>query len=169
MNRWLKILPFLVVLGCSQNDDERFIEIDDLVEKVTKEDLPYQELDFNISEVLYLNPNLYSEIALLDSSVLKGKKVDYFKITEGGMTFIQLQSSYESIRHLIKNPDTYLDQALSESFSLTLSENQIKYPVLTEDDKALITFYVDDGIYSLIFELIEPSKVRLGIAYIIVS
>lgn len=158
-------------VNCKPNQLE-FIRIEDILEKFQKNQLTAESLGFDLTECLYLDVGLKTEINKVFPSYLSQKNIDIddFVINDKDKVDIELVHQYDSTEKLIINPDISLKKYLRKSFGIKNFENTIDKQIILFKNRAFVKFITDEGsIYALIFELLQPKKLRIEIAYIVVD
>lgn len=163
----LIIMSFLYsFMANCQSDRLKFITIDDI-----PQDTPVNQLGFNLRDFLYLDTGYVSAIAEIDSSYSSKayKNISRFIINDQGKHKIELESTYRSIKELLLNSDKNVSSFVTKRFGLEKNKYDISDIVLVSDDKAFVKYNEANASYALVFHLVAPGVVVVGLAYILAS
>lgn len=168
---FIAVIILSAFVNCKTSQLE-FIRIEDILEKFQKNQLTAESLGFDLTECLYLDVSLKAEISKSVPSYLSQKNIDIddFLINDKDKVDIELVHQYNSTENIIINPDISLKRYLKKSFGIKNFEKTIDKQVILFKNRAFVKFITDEGsIYALIFELLQPKKLRIEIAYIVVD
>ncbi len=159
-----------LIFGCTKNEI-KVIDIKEVFSDLNGGQISINQLEFDLSDCLYLDSSLKYLIDSLEPSYFRDRAFDLSKYVfdPNDKEEIWLSSNYESVKDLIVSSDRNLKRYLKNRFGVKDYKEDITEAVLVYEEKAFIKFSNEFSSSGYLVELIEPNKINLLIAYVIVD
>lgn len=165
----IEIILITLLFGCIRKEVE-VIDLKEVFSDLKEGRTTIHKLKFDLSDCLYLDSSLKLSIDTLDSTYFKDRKIKFSKyLNFKDKEEISLNSNYSSVKDLVVSPDRNLIRYLRDQFGLGDYEKDILEPVLIYRERALLKFSNEFSSSGYVIELVEPNKIRLMIAYVIID
>ena len=166
----IKIISMTLIFGCAQKGDD-VIDIEEVLSDLREGRITSNQLEFDLSDCLYLDSSLKHSIDSLVPSYFTNKKFEPSKYefdSEDGNKIL-LSSDYKVVSDLVVKPDPNFKRYLKDQFGFKKYKEDSTDVVLIYGEKAFIKFSNEFSSSGYIIELIEPNMINVLVAYVIVD